>query len=96
MASADSFSPMRRLGVSVRVFLQRLPALPLQISVLEGTDPGGAFGRMVASSHPFDRWHVQQIADLAGLDLAKPLPPPNRLLWDWAPTATRAQSDHTP
>lgn len=92
---AEFEAATRRLRVRVRVFLQRLPGLSFQISVLEGTDPASAFGRMAASSHPFDRWHVQQIADLGGLDLTRPLPPPNRVLWDWAPAAMPAHPTHT-
>jgi hypothetical protein len=66
---------LRRLGVGVTLFLQRTPHGDLVVTVLEGPAPDDALARMAMSEHPFDRWHVQQIADLHGMDLRQ-MPPP--------------------
>lgn len=74
---------LRRLGFGLTLFVQHTPEVDLAISVVEGEEPASAFGRLATSSHSFDRWHLQQIADQTGLDLSAPPPPPNQLIWSW-------------
>lgn len=74
---------LRRLGFGLTLFVQHTPQVDLSISVVEGDGPDTALGRLAMSQHPFDRWHLQQIADQTGLDLSAPPPPPNEELWSW-------------
>jgi hypothetical protein len=82
---------LRRLGHGLSLFVQHTPQIDLAISVIEGDEPASVLGRLAMSQHPFDRWHVQQIADQTGLDFSAPPPPPNEKLWSWeaAQTASR-------
>lgn len=88
--SEEFVESLRRLRFGLTLFLQYTPPLDLAISVVEGKDPASALGRLAGSPHPFDRWHIQQIADQTGLDLGAPPPPPNELLWMWEETPVRA------
>jgi hypothetical protein len=85
---ADS---LRQLGVGVTLFLQRSADGDLLITILEGREPAAALGRMAASEHPFERWHVQQIADLYGMDLSQTSLSATEHLWAWpgSPAALR-------
>lgn len=83
---------MRRLRHAVTLFVQHAPQIDLVISVVEGEEPAGGLGQLARSQHPFDRWHIQQIAELSGLDLSAPPPPPNELLWSWDLAAERARA----
>lgn len=74
---------LRRLGFGLTLFVQHTPQVDLSISVVEGEEPAAALGRLAMSQHPFDRWHLQQIADQTGLDLSGPPPPPNEELLSW-------------
>lgn len=84
---------LRRLGHAVTLFAQHTPQLDLVISVVEGDEPSNALGVLARSEHPFDRWHVQQIAELSGLDFSAPPPPPNELLWSWDGQGVRGRSE---
>jgi hypothetical protein len=81
-----------RLGFGLSLFIQHTLQVDLVISVIEGEDPARALGRLAMSSHPFDRWHLQQIADQTGLDLSAPPPSPNQQLWLWSQKATVVSS----
>lgn len=83
---------LRRLRYGLTLFVQHTPDADLAISVIEGDDPDRALGRLAASEHPFDRWHVQQIVDQTGLDVAAPPPPPNESLWTWHSSRVDVQS----
>jgi hypothetical protein len=74
---------LRRLGFGLTLFVQHTPQFDISISVIEGHEPASALGRLAMSQHPFDKWHLQQIADQTGLDFAGPPPPPNDELWSW-------------
>jgi hypothetical protein len=87
--AAEFEESLRRLGFGLTLFVQHTPELDLAISVIEGEEPATALGRLATSKQPFDRWHVQQIADQTGLDLAGPLPPPNEELWSLETGAVR-------
>ncbi|MDQ6883876.1 MAG: DUF3237 domain-containing protein [Candidatus Dormibacteraeota bacterium] len=90
--AAEFEESLRRLGFGLTLFVQYSPQLDLAISVVEGDDPSSALTKLVASQHPFDRWHAQQIADQSGLDFAAPLPQPNELLWSWDKVAAHASA----
>lgn len=81
--AAEFEESLRRLGFGLTMFIQHSPHVDLVLSVVEGDDPSSALGKLAMSSHPFDRWHLQQIADQTGLDLSAPPPPPNEQLWVW-------------
>jgi hypothetical protein len=85
---------LRRLGFGLTLFIQHDPALDLIISVVEGDEPADALGKLATSQHPFDRWHVQQIADQTGLDLTAPPPPPNKRLWSLDNAAVAKGATH--
>ena len=81
--SAEFEQSLRRLGFGLTLLVQNTPQFDVSISVVEGDEPASALGRLATSQHPFDRWHLQQIADQTGLDFAGPPPPPNEELWSW-------------
>ncbi len=90
---ADEFvESLRRLGFGLTLFVQYTPEVDMVISVVEGDDPANALGRLASSTHPFDRWHVQQIADQTGIDFSAPPPPPNEQLWSWDDAAVPARA----
>jgi len=82
---------LRRLGFGLTLFVQHTPNTVVSISVLEGDEPESALGRLAMSQHPFDRWHLQQIADQTGIASAGPPPPPNEPLWSRDSRAMRAR-----
>ena len=88
---AEYDESLRRFQIGVALFLQQTPHVDLVISVTESEEPAGAFGALAASSNPFDRWHMAQIAALHGLDLSAPLPPPNQQLWSWETSAVSSR-----
>jgi hypothetical protein len=85
--AAEFEESLRRLGFGLSLFVQHTPQVDLSISVVEGDDPASALGRLAMSQHPFDRWHLQQIADQTGIDFSGPPPPPNEVLWSWEAAA---------
>jgi hypothetical protein len=91
--AAEFDEGLRRLGHAVTLFVQHTPQIDLVISVVEGDEPSCALGMLARSEHPFDRWHVQQIAELSGLNFSGPPPPPNEPLWSWDSQAVRADAD---
>jgi len=83
--AAEFEESLRRLGFGLTLFVQHTPQFDVSISVVEGDEPASALGRLAMSQHPFDRWHLRQIADQTGLDFSGPPPPPNEELWSWQP-----------
>jgi hypothetical protein len=79
--SAEFEESLRRFGHSLTLFVQHTPQVDLVLTVVEGAAPAEALGRLATSTHPFDRWQVQQIADQTGHDFADPSAAPNRQLW---------------
>ena len=90
--AAEFEESLRRLGFGLALFVQHTPQVDLTISVVEGDEPVGAFGKLAMSQHPFDRWHIQQIVDQTGLDLSAPPPPPNEELWSWENMTVRTRA----
>lgn len=83
---------LRRLGCGLTLFVQHTPDVDLVISVVEGDEPQGALGQLVMSQHPFDRWHIQQIAELTGVNFSATPPPPNDPLWAWEAIPARTSA----
>jgi hypothetical protein len=83
--AAEFEESLRRLGFGLSLFVQHTPQIDLSISVVESDEPASALGRLAMSDHPFDRWHLQQIADQTGIDFSGPPPPPNEEVWSWQP-----------
>jgi len=74
---------MRRCGITrERAFLQRTPNGDLAIIYLEGEDPQHELTKLLASTHPFDKWLAEQIIDTHGIDLTQPPHPFNELVVD--------------
>jgi hypothetical protein len=67
-------------GVHERTFLQTTPAGDLVIVTLEGDDPLGAFGKMMADPalKDFKAW----AEDVHGVKLDGPMPPMPELVYD--------------
>ena len=86
--AAEFEDSLRRLRSGLTLFVQHAP--DLAISVVEGDEPASALGKLSLSHHPFDRWHIQQIADQTGIDFSAPQPRPNDELWSWDSAAMRA------
>ena len=72
----------RRAGVHERTFLQQTPQGDLVIATLEGEDPVGAMGRLMAGDDEFTRWFFRQVADIHGFDPTQPPPAPPELVAD--------------
>jgi len=90
--AAEFDDALRRLRHGLTLFVQYTPEGAVTISVVDGEEPEGALGRMAMSDHPFDRWHLHAIANLAGLDLSGPPPPANQRLWAWEDVPARQTS----
>ena len=72
-----------RLGLTEhRAYLQPTPdGNFLVVVVQEGSGSDSFTENVVSSDHEFDRWFVENVADLHGIDPAGPLPPvPTRYL----------------
>jgi len=73
----------RRVGITKQeVWLQQTPNGDMCIVNLEADDPGRLFEELASSDKPFDRWYVQQLKEIHGIDLSQPLPP-NELAFEW-------------
>jgi hypothetical protein len=64
--------------------LQQLPDGAVLILSIDSGDLAGAFAAYAAADGPYERWEKQQIEELTGVDLSKPLagPLPETLV-DW-------------
>jgi hypothetical protein len=81
--AAEFEESLRRLGFGLSLFVQHTTQFDVSISVVESDEPATALRRLAMSEHPFDRWHLQQIADQTGIDFSGPPLPPNEELWSW-------------
>jgi uncharacterized protein DUF6176 len=90
--AAEFEESVSRLGFGLTLLVQHTAPVDLAITVVEGDEPAGALGKLAMSQHPFDRWHLQQIADQTGIDFSARPVPPNDELWSWESEAVRARS----
>ena len=67
----------RRFGITEhRAYLQATPdGNFLAVVYTDGPGSEEFTPKVVASSHPFDRWFVQSVSDIHGIDPSGPLPP---------------------
>ena len=81
----------RRLGIArEQAFHTSTPQGDFVIVYLEGKDAGTAMQRMAESNDAYDKWFTEQITDVHGLDLTKPLPKNEELLhWQKEPATVR-------
>jgi hypothetical protein len=56
--------------------LQQLPQGAVLIVSIDSSDLAGAFAKYAAADGPYERWEKQQIEELTGVDLGKPLAGP--------------------
>ena len=80
---ADLIEQRKRLGLKETIFLQRDSRGDLVIPVIEGERPWEEDQRIAESTHPFDRWFIDNIVELHGIDFSAPPPPRNELLLEW-------------
>jgi hypothetical protein len=76
---AEHTASRARLGQTRElVWLQQTEQGPVAVVYLEAEDVGKLFAGLAISDGPFDVWWRQQIQEIHGLDLSKPMPgPPN-------------------
>jgi len=73
----------RRVGITRQtVWIQQTSQGDMAVVYLEADDPGRMFQELASSDKPFDRWYLQQLKELHGIDPSQP-PPPNELIFDW-------------
>jgi hypothetical protein len=75
--AAASRECSRRIGVTRDSWhLQQLPDGAVLIISIDSDDVAGAFAKYAADDGPYARWERQQIEEITGLDLTKPLAGP--------------------
>jgi len=73
----------RRVGITRQmVWLEQTPQGDMAVVYLEADDPGRMYQELASSDRPFDRWYLQQLKEIHGIDPSEP-PPPNELVFDW-------------
>ena len=73
----------RRVGITKQeIWLQQTPNGDMAIVNLETNDVGRLFQELASSDKPFDRWYVQQLKEIHGIDPSQPLPQ-NELAFEW-------------
>ena len=89
---AEYDASRRRLGAQRSTsWVQETPQGPIEILVVEATDPARYFGGLATSQEPFDVEFRAFVLDVFGVDLTRPLPAPlPELVLDWsaAPSGT--------
>ncbi len=73
----------RRIGITRQmVWLQQTPQGDMCVVYWETDDPARVFQKWASSDNPFDRWFLEQLKEIHGIDLTQP-PPPNELIYEW-------------
>jgi len=73
----------RRVGITRQaVWLQQTSQGDMAIVYLEADDPGRMFQELASSDKPFDRWYLQQLKEIHGIDLSE-TQLPNELAFEW-------------
>ena len=76
----------RRVGITTqKVWLQQTPQGDISVVYWEVDDLARVFQELASSDKPFDRWYLQQVKEIHGVDLTQPLPP-NELIFQWQGT----------
>ena len=70
---AEFVESRRRAGVHERTYLQSTPMGDLVIVTLEGDDPAGGFGKMMAANDEFTAWFIGKAQAVHGVDLSAPM-----------------------
>jgi hypothetical protein len=84
---SESEESQRRVGITKQeVWLQQTPQGDICVVYWEVDDPTRAFQELASSDNPFDRWYLQQLKEIHGLDLTQQPPPPNELIFEWQGT----------
>lgn len=83
---AEYDASRRRLGAErTRSWVQETPQGPIELLVIDATDPARFFEQLATSQEPFDVDFRAFLLDVYGLDLTRPLPVPlPELLLDWS------------
>lgn len=67
---AEFAASRKRLGVRERTFLQQTPMGDFVVVTLEGADVATVYPRLLASTDAFDRWFVERVQTIHGIDMA--------------------------
>jgi hypothetical protein len=78
----DEFEASRkRLGITREAaWHQETPNGTAAVVCLEADDLGTAMHGIASSQEPFDVWFRERMAEIHGVDLAEPAPPPKQVL----------------
>ena len=82
-------SSRKKAGIKKeRVFLQQTPKGDMCVVMIGGDNPRKAFGSLLKSNDPFDKWFRDKVlVDAHGLDLSQPMPE-NQGVLDYHETMT--------
>jgi hypothetical protein len=65
---------LKRVGILEETWhLQKTPMGSFVVVHFESEDPAKAFKTLAESSHPFETWFKQQVLQVSGVDLGKPM-----------------------
>jgi hypothetical protein len=73
---------LKRVGISKETWhLQKTPMGSFVVVHFESEDPAKGFQILAESKNPFDVWFKQQVLQVSGADLSKPMqgPPPEEI-----------------
>lgn len=82
---ADYVASQRRLGcVRERIFLGDSLMGPMQMVYREGINAGFRAAQLMTSSNAFDKFYMESIAKIAGINISsRPAGPPSHLAFEW-------------
>jgi hypothetical protein len=82
---AEYVASQRRSGcVRERVFLGESPMGPIQMVYREGLNAGYRVAQLMASSNAFDKYYLETISRISGIDLStRPAGPISHLAFEW-------------
>jgi hypothetical protein len=82
---ADYAAMQKRQGcVKERVFLAETPMGPMNLVYREAPNAGFHMAHLAASSNAFDKFYIESVSKIAGVDITKfPAGPPSHLAFEW-------------
>ena len=79
---AEYDASRKALGITKElVWHQQTPNGTLAVVVIEADDVATVFQRMATADTPFDKEFAQQVAEIHGMDLNAPPPPPTQIVF---------------
>lgn len=82
---AEYLASQRRSGcVRERIFIGESPMGPIQMMYRESTNAGFRLAQVLSSSNPFDKFYMESVSKIAGVELgSRPAGPPAHLVFEW-------------